>query len=112
MASQGLGVSGNALRGAAQYATGLASQTYAQQIQNMQNFANMGANAAVGAGNTQVAGAANVGAAQQNASNALGSGIQGAGSSAGNALLMNSLLSNNANTAASNAGYVDSGTWG
>jgi len=94
MASQGLGVSGNALRGAAQYATGLASQTYNQQFSNMMSLAGLGENAAVGAGNTQVAAAGQVGAAQQNAANAFGSGIQGAGSTAGNALMMQSILGN------------------
>jgi len=96
MASQGLGVSGNALRGAAQYATGLASQTYQNQFSNMLNVAQLGANAAVGAGSNIVSAANNIGAAQQNAANAVGSGVQGAGTSAGNALLMQSLMSNQA----------------
>ena len=85
-AAQGLGVSGSALRGAADYATGLASTTYNNQLQNLlnayttnyntltgaygqqagalQNLANMGANTAVQAGSQQIGGAQQIGATQ------------------------------------------------
>jgi len=94
MASQGLGVSGNALRGAAQYATGLASQTYQNQFNNMLGLAQLGANTTVGAGSNINTASGQLGAAQQNAANALGSGISGAANNASSAVLMNSLLSN------------------
>ena len=43
-AARGLGVSGAALQGAANYATGLASQTYNQQLQNALNIYGAGLN--------------------------------------------------------------------
>jgi hypothetical protein len=84
-AAQGLGSSGNALMGGANYAQGLASTTYQQQLQNYmaqnQQTYNM-LNGQVGSGLTaagQVAGAAgtastNMGASVASAGNALGQG--------------------------------------
>lgn len=108
-AAQGLGVSGNALAAASQYATGLASQNYQQYFNdywaNQNNRYNqlmgvmqLGANTAVGAGSNVASTAAATGQAQANAANALGSGISGASSSAGNAVLTNALLANQTGT--------------
>lgn len=60
-AAQGLGSSGAALKGAATFATGLASQTYEQQLQNYLNLAATGQSASqtlaqLGVQNTQAAG--------------------------------------------------------
>lgn len=114
-AAQGLGRSGAALKGAAGYATGLASTTYNQQLQNYltqnQQVYNMlmgqtqvGANAAAGAGTFGVqgtaasnafltGGAAATAAGQVGSANAFSGGINNLGS---NALLF-SLLKNNPN---------------
>jgi hypothetical protein len=97
-ASQGLGVSGNAQRAAAQFATGTAQQYYQNYFNdywaNQQNRYNMlagltgmGANAAVGAGTNLGSTAANMGGFQAGAGNALGSGVTGAGSSILNSAL-------------------------
>ena len=122
-AAQGLGVSGAALKGAANYATGLANNTYEQQFQNaLSNFgaattnfntqfnannslASLGENAAIGAGNQGqqmsnnatglITGAGNAAAAGTvGSANALSSGITGIGNSATNGFLLNSLFSN------------------
>lgn len=84
-AAQGLGQSGPALKGAAQYAEGLASTTYQNQIGNFQNLMQTGANAAIGlgqqsnvaaqqAGQFGTSGAAAGAAGLVGASNALGGG--------------------------------------
>jgi hypothetical protein len=67
-AARGLGNSGAALRGAADYTTGLADSTYGHYVNQLMGIANMGENAAaqVGTASTQVG--------QQNASNSIGSG--------------------------------------
>ena len=77
-AAAGLGQSGAALKGAAQYAQGLASQTYQQQFQNYlgqnQQIYNM-LGGLVNTGQGAAAGTANMGMqAQTNASNFLTSG--------------------------------------
>lgn len=115
-AAQGLGVSGNALAAAGQYATGLASQNYSQYLQNYQQYFNdfwanqqnrynmlsglttMGANASVGAGSNISSTAAGEAAAQTSAAQATGSGLSGAASSLGNATLTNALLANQTGT--------------
>lgn len=82
-AAQGLGQSGAAIKGAGQYAEGLASTTYQQQVQNAQQLAGMGQNAAAGlgtlgqqagqiAGNFGTSGAAAGAAGVVGAGNALG----------------------------------------
>jgi len=125
MASQGLGVSGNALRGAAQYATGLASQTYQSQLNNLMSLANLGENAAVGAGSTIASTAANTGLAQQNAANLLGGGMSGAANTGAQALLASqgaNYAQNNPNSlpntvsslfggSSGSGGYVDTGSF-
>jgi hypothetical protein len=115
MASQGLGRSGPALKGAANYATGLASTTYNQQLQNyltqnqqvfsmLSGQANLGENAAAGAGALGVqgtnfsnqfltSGAAAQAAGQVGVGNAIGGGINNLGSNA----LVGALLSKNNN---------------
>ena len=115
-AALGLGSSGAALKGAANYAEGLASTTYQQQFTNYWNQLNniagliggaagQGQNAAAGLGGLGNTAAANAGqfttsagAAQAagtvGAANALTSGISGVGSSVSNAALLSSLNSN------------------
>lgn len=80
-AARGLGTSGAALKGAANYATGLANNTYQSQVANLQNYANMGSNAAAGVGSNLI-----------QAGNAQASGLLGAANSIGNAGLTYGLL--------------------
>lgn len=116
-AARGLGSSGAALKGAAQYATGLADNTYQNQFNNywtnalnqynmqlgrynaLANQVGLGENAAAGLGNTgasvaqtvgnNIVGAGNAAAAGQvGVANALG----GAANNAGNLYYSNSLL--------------------
>ncbi len=133
-AAQGLGVSGAALKGAANYATGLANNTYQQQYQNAlsnynaaansfsnqfnanNNLATLGEGAAIGAGaQTQqaasnqtglITGAGNAAAAGTvGSANALAGGLNGLGNSAVSGFLLNNLLSSNT----ANAGNSVSG---
>jgi len=98
MAARGLGMSGASMKGAAQYATGLADQTYQNQFNDLQtnltnqfnrlyNLSSLGENAAVGTGTQGTAAAATAGnltaqsGVQQgtgliNAGNALNQGVQ------------------------------------
>jgi hypothetical protein len=113
-AAQGLGVSGAALKGAASYATGLASTNFQNYFSDywanqnnrynmLANTMNTGANAGAQLGSQLVqsgsnqanqlnTSAANIGTAQQNAANASAAGVQGLGSGVSNALLANALL--------------------
>lgn len=117
-AAQGLGVSGNALAAASQYATGLAATNYQNYFSDfwanqnnrynmLYNVTQLGANAATNAGNNMVTvggqvgntlttSAANIGQAQAAAGAAIGSGIAGGANSlasgVSNALLANALL--------------------
>lgn len=112
-AARGLGSSGGALRGAANYAEGLAGTNYSNYIAGLQNSANTGASAAnalasgavttggniasnqIGAGNAAAAGSIAGGQAAANAAN----GISGAANSAAGLYTLNGLLSgNNANS--------------
>jgi hypothetical protein len=102
-AARGLGVSGAALMGAANYATGLAQSNYQNYFNdywaNQNNRYNMlsqltglGANAAVGAGSNVANTAANVGSAQAASAGLTGSGVQGATNALTNSYMMNALL--------------------
>jgi len=89
-AARGLGSSGGALKGAANYATGLANNQYGNYVGQLQNSATTGANAAsalagygtqtgqgvagnqVGAGNAQAGAAVATGNAIANAGNSIG----------------------------------------
>lgn len=104
-AAQGLGVSGNALAAASQYATNLASTNYQQYFNdfwaNQNNRYNMllgmtqtGENAAVGSGSNVASSAAATGAQQAAAGQAQAAGTTGTTSSISNALLANALLGN------------------
>lgn len=107
-AARGLGSSGAALKGAANYATGLADSTYQNQFANavtnqtnqfnrLYSMANSGQNAAAGLGGIGQQTAANIGSNMIGAGNAqaagingaaaaYGGGFQGAGYQVGNAL--------------------------
>lgn len=104
-AAQGLGVSGNALAAASQYATNLASTNYQQYFNdywaNQNNRYNMlmgltqvGENASVGSGSNVTGTSSAASQATQNAGTAAAAGTSGAGSSISNALLANALLGN------------------
>lgn len=115
-AAQGLGASGAAMKGAANYAEGLAGTTYQQQFTNnltqnaqiasiLQNQVNTGANAAAGlssagiqsqglANQATMSGAAASAAGTVGQANAYASGISGLGSAATNYGLIN-MMNNN-----------------
>lgn len=89
-AAKGLGTSGNLLQGLGETATGLASQTFQQQLenfmkQNQQAFnmlyapAGLGASAAGGVANAAMGAAGQIGNAAMGMGTALGQGIMGAG---------------------------------
>lgn len=116
-AAQGLGSSGSALKGSAQYAEGLASTTYQQQFENylqqnsqiynmLGNATGIGANAAAMTGQqgltaTGQAGAFNTSGAAASAAGTVGSanaitgGISNAGSSLTSLGLLSALSGNN-----------------
>lgn len=100
--ARGLGVSGAAQKGAANYATNLANTYYNNYLSGLQGTATIGANAAGSlAGNAITSGANvggnynNIGQAQAAGSLAQAGAIGNAASSVPNALLMNQLLQNN-----------------
>lgn len=115
-AAKGLGSSGAAMKGAANYANGLAANNYetfynnalsdaqlggsaaASQSQNIANLNQAAANAlmggATGAASLGMAGAAATASGQVGAANALGGSISNAGNTIGQALTANALLNN------------------
>jgi hypothetical protein len=129
-AAKGRGISGAALKGAANYATGLANNTLTTQQgifqQNLGNVLNplmslsgMGQNAAAvtgsqglqatGIANNALVGGANAQAAGMvGGANAISSGLSGLGSSAMNYALYNQLTSNGGS---GNGGYIDQGSF-
>jgi hypothetical protein len=122
-AAQGKGISGQALQGAAQYATGLANNTlttqqgiFQQNLANVlnptQNLSNLGQNSALGVGQQGIqavgnANALSVGGANASAAgtvgsaNALSSGLSSATSAPLNYALYNQLLGGSNNAAGS-----------
>lgn len=80
-AARGLGVSGAALKGAATYATGLADQTYGNQVNRLLAGAQLGENAAAQTGQQGTTAAANAGQAYMGVGNALAGGAAGVGNS-------------------------------
>jgi hypothetical protein len=127
-AARGLGVSGAALKGAAQYATGLADSTYQNQYNNAQTNRQTAYNMLAGQQQLGQASAAGVGSAgistgNQIASNQIGAGnaqagaamatgtaIGNAGNSAVSGYLLNNLLGNQNNAANQGQDYVGGGT--
>lgn len=95
-AARGLGVSGAALKGAANFATGLADQTYQTQFNlentnrtntynRLANLANLGENAAAMTGQQAIATGQGIGNAQIGAGNAQAAAYNSMGSSVANA---------------------------
>lgn len=104
-AARGLGVSGAALKGAANYATGLADSGYSNYLTGLQNTENTGAGAAgtlTGAATATGSQIGNniIGGANANAAATVGSAnaISGAASTIPNYLLLSSLLNSQQNT--------------
>lgn len=101
-AARGLGTSGAALRGAADYSTGLANATYGDQVNRLMGYAGMGANAAAQTGQFGVQTGQSIGQNITGAGNAQAAGYMAGGNAVGNAAgnigqmyLMNSLMQNN-----------------
>lgn len=101
-AARGLGSSGAALRGAADYTTGLANMTYEQRLADYLGLAAQGQNAAIGTGQLGLqaqstasqfatSGAAAGAAGTVGAANALTAGLSGITGSVNNALLLSAL---------------------
>lgn len=90
-AARGLGASGAALKGAASYATGLADQTYGEQVNRLMSGAQIGENAAAQTGVT----GANLASTQGNAliqgGNAAAGGLAGAAGSISQGMMLNKL---------------------
>lgn len=104
------GLGGNVLTAGANYATGLAQQGFSGLVENLQNFANMGANTAVGAGNQGVQVGGQIGSNIIGAGNAMAAGGIGAANSIGGAaqtyaLLQAMGLSNGQYGSLADAGY-------
>ena len=132
-AAQGLGISGAALKGAAQYATGLANNTlstqqgiFQQNVQNvlnpLQSLASLGQNSAVQTGQqgiqaTQNANALQVGGANAAAAgtvgsaNALSGGLSSLGGAPLNYLLYNQVLGGGGGGSGGNQNFVDNGSF-
>lgn len=117
-AARGLGTSGAALKGAANYAEGLAENTYQTNLLNpLQYLAGQGESAAAETGVLGTQGAANAGAGlvgagnasaagTVGAANALSGGLSSAAGAPANYLLYNALLGNGgANTGGANDPY-------
>lgn len=86
--ARGLGVSGAAQKGAAQFATGLADQTYGEQFNRLLGLTTLGQNAAVGAG-SNIIGAGN---AQGAAYSSMGNTTANVAGQTGGAMMGNKLL--------------------
>jgi hypothetical protein len=128
-AAKGLGLSGAALKGAGQYATGLASQTLGQQQgifqSNLHNIldplewaANLGQTAATQTGQNSLQSTANQGnmitsgaaasaAGQVGSSNALAGGLNSLGGAGQNYLLMNQLAGKSGGSVGEEGGRFD-----
>lgn len=83
--ARGLGVSGAALKGAATYATGLADQTYGNQVNRLLAGAQLGENAAAMTGQAGSNAANGIANAQIGAGNAAAGGAIGSGNAWGSA---------------------------
>lgn len=110
--ARGLGLSGAAIKGATNYATGLADSTYQNQFQNaitnqgnaynrLLSLAGLGENAAAGVGNAAVTTGQNIGNNLTSAGNAQGAsyiaganGVTNAANSLSSGYLTNQLLQN------------------
>jgi hypothetical protein len=86
-AARGLGVSGAALKGAANYATGLADSTFGAQFNRLMQSATIGENAAAQTGAAGTAAGQQISTALTNAGAAQAAGISGAANSVGQGLL-------------------------
>lgn len=84
-AARGLGDSGAALKGAANYATGLANSTYGNYVGQLQNSANTGMQAGSSIAGVGQATGAGIGNAQIAGGNAAAAGYNGIATSVGNA---------------------------
>jgi len=104
-AAQGLGTSGAAIKGAGQYASGLADTTYQNQFQNalttyntqlakLQGQASLGENAAANVGNFGTQVASNIGQTAVGAANATAAGTVGAAKATASGLGSLSYLGN------------------
>lgn len=98
-AARGLGVSGAAMRGIADYTTGLADSTYGNQFNRVMSLATLGenaagqlANAAMGTGQGIANSKYNLGNAQAAGYMGIGNAIQGGLNNVSNLLLTNQIL--------------------
>ena len=115
-AAQGLGQSGPALKGAAQYAEGLASTTYQQQLSNFFNLMSSGQSAAAGLGGLGLQSAGQAGGFSTSGAAASAGGLVGAtnalGGGALNYSLLNSLGMFNSPAGPASAGVITPSAYG
>lgn len=104
-AARGLGVSGAAIKGAAKFATGLADQTYGDQVNRLQGVATMGQNAAAQTGSLATQNASTIsnnitgaGNAQAAGNIAAGNAASGVANTIGNLAMTNAILKSNGGT--------------
>lgn len=111
VAARGLGESGAAYKGAANYATGLAQSNFGNYAGLLQNSANTGMQAGSSIAGVGQATGANVGSSQIAAGNAAAAGALGAGNSISNAAnsLPGNLLLANYLGGSSGGGFLGSG---
>lgn len=96
--ARGLGVSGAAMKGADQYATGLASNNYSSFLGQLQNLAGMGESAAAGTGTAGQNAGGIIAQLMQQGATATAAGTTGAANSLGQGGLLYSLLNGQQNT--------------
>lgn len=115
-AARGLGTSGAALKGAANYSTGLANSQYGNYVGQLSSFAGQGLSAAsslAGVGQNTGAGiaAAQIGAGNATAAgwNATGNAIQGGINAYQQNQTLSSILNNRATLGGSSGGYSGDG---
>lgn len=101
--ARGLGLSGAALKGAEQFATGLADQTYGNQFNRLLGLTQLGQSAAAQTGsfganaaNQMSAAYGNIGDANAAFYNSIGTGVTNAANSVPTALFLNRLLGSGA----------------
>lgn len=85
--ARGLGISGAAQKGAADYSTGLANQYYNNLLTGVQNTETTGANAAAGLATNATQTGANIAGTIQNAGNAGAAGTMGSANAISNGLI-------------------------
>jgi hypothetical protein len=97
--SKGLGVSGSAIKGAADYVTGLADSTYGNQFNRFMDAAKLGQASAAGQATNSTNAAGNIASTIQGGGNAWGNAFNNAGNAGAQGLYANNLSIQGTNNA-------------